>query len=482
MTAAAAVRINIPLIIGGEEIKTTNQYPVNSHIDPNAVIHNFSTFNIKDSSLLDMLYTSAKTGFEEWSTTPYDKKIKIFQKAIALLNERKSQLFDSHSDIGGPAWFAGFNVDGAIGQIEEYISHLSNPIGVVPQSLDTELALTIKQPIGPVLAIAPWNAPVILASRSIVAPLAAGCSVIHKTSEKSPLASYLFVKCFHDAGLPKDALQLVHVSPQDNPQFLEQVLSSGVIKKLNFTGSTAVGKKIAAAAASHLVPCLLELGGKNYSLVRKDADLSKAVPNIIWSSWSHKGQICMSTEKVYVHEDIYDTFKGEVLKLSSEISKDSDYAIPQRDLVFTKKIIDLVDDAVDKGAQVLFGDYNKDEYLKNNSISPLIIEGVTEEMLLDTTESFGPIFTIHKYSDEDKLIKQLNDSPYGLKASIWSQDIMKALSIAKRIEIGGIHINHSTVHDEATIPHGGVKSSGHGRFNSSWGIDEFSILKSITIN
>ncbi|KAK6197607.1 mitochondrial aldehyde dehydrogenase [Scheffersomyces amazonensis] len=472
----------IPLIIGGKENTTRAQVAVNSHTFPEESIHTFTSFDINDTKLYRELFDSANKGFEEWSATPYNEKIKVFQKAVVLLKERKDEFFKSHHEIGGPSWFAGFNVDGTVDQLEEYISQMSNPTGVLPQSLESKLAITIKQPIGPVLAIAPWNAPILLAARSIAAPLAAGCSVIHKSSEKSPLASYLFVKCLHDAGLPKDALQLVHVAPQDNPQFLNEVLSSGTIKKLNFTGSTAVGTKIATVAANYLIPYLLELGGKNFSIVRKDADLDKAVGNIVWSSWSHKGQICMSTDKVYIHEDIYDEFKERLQKVAPEVAKDPDYSICQRDPVFTKKIIELVEDAVSKGANILYGNIDKEKVLKTNSVPPLILEDVNEDSILNNTESFGPLFSIHKYNDEAQLIKDLNVNSYGLKATIWSQNILEAIDIAKNIETGAVHINSSSVHDEVTIPHGGVKGSGQGRFNSSWGLDEFNIIKTITLN
>lgn len=288
------------------------------------------------------------------------------------------------------------------------------------------------------------------------------------------------MKTFIDAGIPSKALQLVFIKPDDNPEFINSILDTGLIKKVNFTGSTIVGKKIAEAASKHLVPYLMELGGKNVSIVEKDADLVRAVETIIWSSWSHKGQICMSTDKVFVDESIYDKFVAQLKVSANEIVKDPDYAISQRDITFKRNLVKLVKNALDLGANLIFGKLN--DHLDSGSFSPLILENVTSNMLLDSTESFGPLFAVYKYSDTIKLVKELNRADYGLKASIWSQNVLQALETAKKIHVGGVHINSSTIHDEATLPHGGVKSSGAGRFNSIWGIDDFSITKTITLS
>ncbi|KAK6454133.1 mitochondrial aldehyde dehydrogenase [Scheffersomyces xylosifermentans] len=471
----------VPNIINGKEVITNGLFPVLSHENPHKKLHNFSYIECDKDTLVEIT-SNAEEGLEEWASKPYPERVSILRQAAAVLEQHRDSFVKSHVEIGGPSWFAQFNVQGVIEQLEEYISQISRPQGVIPQSLTADLALTYKQPIGPVLSIAPWNAPAILGGRSIIAPLAAGCSVILKSSEKSPMLAYLLVDSFLKAGLPPRALQLVHVKPEDNPDFVDKILSTGAIKKLNFTGSTIVGKKIAGTCSKYLVPYLLELGGKNYSIVEKDADLVASSKSVIWSSWSHKGQICMSTDKVFVHESIYDEYKAELLHYAQEIAKDADYAIPQRDPIYTSKIVELVEDALAKGATLLFGDFDRNEAINTNSVKPLILEGVTSEMIINKTESFGPLFTLNRYSDTSNLIRELNSQEFGLKASIWSKNVISALDIAKRIQVGGIHINSSTVHDEPTIPHGGVKSSGVGRFNSSWGIDEFSVTKTITIN
>lgn len=472
----------IPSIIAGQEVSDADfVHPVYSHEDTNKVIHTFSYIQVS-SNIINQLAENSKNGFKEWSNTPVSTKKEIFYKCLEILREKKNEFIEAHKEIGGPDWFANVNIDNAIGHLEEYIGNLSNSEGELFHSEHNKLALTVRLPVGPVLSIVPWNAPVILGARSIFAPLAAGCSVIAKSSEKAPRAVYLLVKCLIEAGVPANVVQLVHLKPEDNPKFLDALLATGAIKKINFTGSTLTGKQIACTAAKYSVPCLLELGGKNVSIVCQDADIKKAVGNIIWSAWAHKGQICMSTDKVFVHDTIYNDFKLELIKIASDIVQDPDYSIAHRDPLGASKVVELLNDALQKGASLIFGNLDDSEVKKNNVVSPMVLEGVTPEMKINSTESFGPIFAIEKFTDVNAVVDRVNEDDYGLKASIWSSNLMNAIDLAKRIECGGVHINNSSISDESHLPHGGVKSSGNGRFNSKWGVNEFLFIKTITAN
>lgn len=472
----------IPMIINGEEITSQNVYLVTSPTEPYRILHNVS-YLTDFQNTVPKICKIAQQGLEEWAAKSFVEKSAVLTKSIELIQQQRKQLVNGHLEIGGPNWFSELNVDVLLGQLKEYICQLSQPEGVVPRTVATDFAMVLKQPIGPVLSISPWNAPVILCGRSILAPLAAGCSVITKSHEKSPYINYLLVKILLEAGVPSGALQLVNIRLEDNAEFLDVLLATNVIGKVNFTGSTFVGREIAKTCGSHLVPYLLELGGKITSIVEKDANLAKAAGGIIFSAWAHKGQICMSTDKVYVHEDIYDEFKNELLTTAKKMVNNPDYSIPQRDTAVAEKIKHLVNDALAKGAFCIFGEA---EQFKNgtgdSSVSPMIFENIDPSMDIHETESFGPLFALYKYSDKDLLIKHLNSQINGLKASVWSSNIISALNIAKKLQVGGVHINGSTLHDELTIPHGGVKLSGSGRFNSSWGIDEFSVVKTITLN
>ncbi|RCK56570.1 Vanillin dehydrogenase [Candida viswanathii] len=472
----------VPYIISGEEVADhTHTFPVYSHEDPQVVLHEFSYLPATHSNIASVA-TNAKNGFKQWSAVPVSKKIEIFTRYKTILQEHRQEFIEVHKEIGGPDWFANLNIDGIIGQVQEYTGHLGNAEGEMFHSEGNEFALTVRQAVGPVLAISPWNAPVLLGGRSILAPLAAGCSVIAKSPERAPRALYLLVKYLFEAGVPKDVVQLVHLKPEDNPGFIDQILATEAIKKINFTGSTAVGRSISVAAAKHVVPCLLELGGKNVSIVTKDADIAKAAGKDNWAAWAHRGQICMSTDHVYVDASVYDEYKEELVKAATEAIKDPDHLIFERDPIGRSKVIALVDDALAKGASLVFGDYSKDAKDDSKPLTPLILENVTPEMKFFDTESFGPIFAIEKFTSLDTLVDKINDTEYGLKTAIWSKNIISAINLAKRIECGGVHINNFTIHDEPHLPHGGVKTSGVGRFNGRWGIESFLYVKTITVD
>lgn len=471
-------------MLNGVEVTTKSLQPVFSHSSIEHPLHQYSCLENLDTEIPQICQDSYK-GFLKWSAKPYNERSDILRKAATLMKNRELELIAACEEIGSTLWFGSFNVATAVSQLEEYANKVSDSNGVVPKSALTDLAISIRNPIGPVYSIAPWNVPVILGSRSIAAPLAAGCSVVLKSSEKSPLVSHLLVKCFLEAGVPSSALQLIHLAPDDNVKATDLILSNPYIRKVNFTGSTAVGRQIATVAAKYLKPALLELGGKNVFIVLKDADIEKTAENALFSAWIHKGQICMCLDKAFIHEDVYEEFVSALKAKAEDMLESSDYSIPQRDLSATSKINSLVEEAIGKGAEIIVGSLLEkvgDQNGKLPNVSPLVLTNVSSDMDIDTIETFGPVFTVHKYANEESLVTELNKGSYGLKTSVWTRNVLHGLKLAKSIDSGSVHINSSTVHDEACTPHGGVKESGYGRFNSTWGIDEFSYLKTITLS
>ncbi|ODQ80343.1 hypothetical protein BABINDRAFT_171273 [Babjeviella inositovora NRRL Y-12698] len=470
---------HIPLIIGGQDVATKKTF---DEFSPEGkLLHQVHYLeNVADTL---QVCRAAEAGFHSWHKTKWTEKARIL-KAVALkIEERKAELVAAHLEIGIPPWFAGFNVDGSVDQVQNYVGQLANAQGSMQQSEAYALALVVREPLGVVLSISPWNAPGILAMRSILAPLVAGNAVIVKASEKSSKIAYLLVKCFIDGGVPAETISLIHSPPQETAALVENFIADPVVKKINFTGSTAVGAAIAATAGKHLKPVLMELGGKNCVVVTEDvADLDKCVANTTWSAWSHRGQICMSTERVLVHESVFDEFVAKAKLVGAAMLKeDKDLQLLQRDPVYAQKIKYLLKDAVSKGAVSLLGasgNHASEDY----SLRPTILTNVTEDMEIYTTETFGPVFFVEKYDTTENAISSVNASQYGLKCSIWSGNHLRALEMAREIQSGGVHINSSTISDEATLAHGGVKSSGYGRFNSTWGIDEFSYQKAITLS
>lgn len=464
----------IPSVLNGELIQSTRKVPVYS--PENAILHHFLPLD-NAVAAVPKIAADAHAGFLKWSNRPYNEKAEVLFRAAELISSDLESFVNAHCEIGAGRGFAEYLAAGAVANIREYALLVSRPDGLLPKTLSTDLALAVRTPIGPVLSIAPWNAPTILWARAIVAPLAAGCSVVMKASESAPIFPYLYTKHLLAAGVDKEALQLVQVDSADHAAVTEAFLKDSHIRKVNFTGSSAVGAQIAQVAGQHLKPALLELGGKNVSVVCKDADIDRAALDAVRSAWLHKGQVCMCLDKVYVEESIYDEFLAKMLLAAEKLASDPLFQMNQRNCGVADKVRALVTDALDKGATVLFGDATS----AGAQFDPIILGDVDENMEIDSEETFGPVLSISKFTDADALITKINMASYGLKVSVWSKNVVQAVRFAKRIEAGGVHINSSSVHDEATVAHGGVKLSGYGRFNSTWGIDEFSFQKTITI-
>lgn len=466
---------NIPSLLNGKHVFSSKKIPVYSH--NSEIIHHY--LPIEDIHGLDQICTDAFDGFRQWSARPFTERADILNAAADSIYKDRNRFIGAHVEIGSSPTFASICADNAVQHIREYARILSLPDGLVTKSTAKDLALTFKTPLGPVLSIAPWNAPTVLWARAIVAPLAAGCSVIMKSSEKAPKLPFLYTEHLLRAGVDVQALQLINVNPEDHARVTESLLANESVRKVNFTGSTEVGTQIAQLAAKYLKPVLLELGGKNVSIVCEDADIEKAAFTLVLSAWMHKGQVCMCLDDLYIHESIYEKFIGQLVTVAEDFSASPDMELGQRDKQGAEKVGRLVSDAINKGASILFGEHS---FPISTQYSPILLEGVRSDMDISTEEIFGPVLAVFKYSDVDEVISTVNKSKYGLKASVWSANAMNALAIAKQLDVGGIHINGSTVQDEPTIPHGGVKLSGWGRFNSVWGLDEFTYTKAITID
>ncbi|OUM53977.1 hypothetical protein BVG19_g3315 [[Candida] boidinii] len=472
----------IPMISNNEEFIDSNDshYTVLSP-DNTQTLHRASA--LSDVNRINSICHNAMTGFKEWNQIPIVEKVKIYESVVKELHKNSKELIEAHKEIGIADWFAKFNVFGSIDNLNHYKSLLmtmNNGIIPVQHNNQHDLTMVLNQPIGPVLSISPWNAPGILTTRSILAPLTAGCSVIVKSSELSPLISYYIVKSFINGGLPKNVLHLIHSTKSDSEKIVSSLISNKDIRKINFTGSTETGSKISSIAGSNLKPILLELGGKNCIVIEDDyQDLEKALRQSLWSSWCHKGQICMCTDIIYISDKIYDKSIEIVKNLGKEfMANDKDLMIYQRTLEHHGKISELVKDAELKGAKMIEFNNNK----RGKHFSPIVLENVKRDMDIYNTEIFGPVVSIARYKDINEIVGDINGLEYGLKCSIWTSNFAKGLQFAKNVESGSVHINNQTIVDEPHLPHGGVKNSGSGRFNSVWGIEEFSYKKLITVN
>lgn len=426
---------------------------------------------------------AAARAFPDWSNTGPSERRRLLLAAADNLEARGGDLAHAMADeLGATAAWAGFNVMLAAGMLREAASMTTMIKGeVIPSNRPGSLAMAIRQPAGVVLAMAPWNAPVILGVRSIAMPLACGNTVVMKSSELSPRTHALIVEAIQEAGLPKGVLNVLSNAPENANEIVEALISHSAVRRVNFTGSTRVGRIIAKLAAENLKPALLELGGKAPMIVLDDADLDAAVAAAAFGAYMNQGQICMSTERLVVMDSVADAFVEKLAaKVQSLTVGDPRAGNTSLGCVVDKgavsRIMGLVRDAEDKGAKIVAGGHAEGVLMEAT-----LIDHVTPSMRIYTEESFGPTASVVRVGSIDEAVRVANDTEYGLSASIFGRDTVRAMNVARRIESGICHINGPTVHDEAQMPFGGVKDSGYGRFGGMAAIEEFTTLRWITI-
>jgi acyl-CoA reductase-like NAD-dependent aldehyde dehydrogenase len=428
---------------------------------------------------------AAAAAFPEWSKMGPGARRKILLKAADIM-ESKGDAFGQLvlDETGSTRMWGGFNAHLAANMLREAGSMTTQIQGdIIPSDHPGLMAMGVRQPVGVVLGIAPWNAPVILGTRAIAMPLACGNTVVLKASELCPALHRLIGECLVEAGAPAGVVNVVTNAPEDAPEIVETLIAHPAVRRINFTGSTRVGRIIAKLGAEHLKPVLLELGGKAPFLVLDDADLDEAVNGAAFGAYMNQGQICMSTERLIVDNAVADAFVEKLAAKANTLTA-GDPAKAEHilggvvSIEAINRIEELVEDAVSKGAKLVAGTGNaKDGVLMDATL----LDHVTPAMKIYSEESFGPICVVIRAGSEDEAIRIANDSEYGLSSAVFSTNIPRAMEVAKQIESGICHINSPTVQDEAQMPFGGVKSSGYGRFGSQASIDEFTEMRWITI-
>ncbi|MCD9028719.1 aldehyde dehydrogenase [Luteimonas sp. BDR2-5] len=426
---------------------------------------------------------AAHAAFEAWAGTGPNARRALLLKAADALQARADDFVDAmRAEIGSTEGWARFNVMLAAGMLREAAALTTQVSGeTIPSDKPGCLAMSIRQPAGVVLGIAPWNAPVILGVRAIATPLACGNTVVFKASEVCPRTHALIADALVDAGFPPGVVNVVTNAPEDAAAVVAALVEHPAVTRVNFTGSTRVGRIIAELGAKTLTPVLLELGGKAPLLVLDDADLDEAVKAAAFGAFMNQGQICMSTERLVVDAAVADDFVARLAaKAATLVAGDPAEGKAPLGAVVSRSGVEhvnaLIADAVDKGARIVAGGP-----ASGLLMDATVLDGVTPEMRIYREESFGPVVAVIRARDEDDALRIANDSEYGLSASVFSRDIARALRIAGRIRSGICHVNGPTVHDEAQMPFGGTKASGYGRFGGRAGIAEFTELRWITI-
>jgi vanillin dehydrogenase len=426
---------------------------------------------------------AAAAAFPSWSTTPPAVRRKLLLKAADVLDAHQARIARIAAEETGETFGWGiFNCIFAAGLLREAAAQAYGLIGeVIPSDLPDTVAMATRQAVGVVVGIAPWNAPMILGMRAVALPIAYGNTVVLKASEESPGTHLAIAEVFQEAGVPKGVLNVLTNAPADAAEVVDELIAHPQTRRVNFTGSTKVGRIIAEKAGKYLKRVLLELGGKAPMIVLGDADLDAAVAAANFGAFMNAGQICMSTERIVAERPVAEAFakklasKAAALKVGDPLQPDT-----QIGSVINKgaiaRVQELVDDAVAKGAKILCG--GKAE---GACYAPTVLFGVTPKMRIYGEESFGPVVSVVVADTDQDALRIANDTEYGLSSAVFSRDVNKALRFAEQLQTGICHINGSTVHDEPQMPFGGVKDSGYGRFGGKAALEEFTELRWITI-
>ncbi|KAI9016700.1 aldehyde dehydrogenase [Hyaloraphidium curvatum] len=426
---------------------------------------------------------NAAAAFPAWSALgPNARRAAINKAADALAAKADAFVAAMASEIGATEGWARFNVMLATGMLREAAA-LTTQIGgeVIPSDKPGCLSMAVREPVGVLLGIAPWNAPVILGVRAIAVPIACGNTVVFKASETCPRTHGLIAEALTEGGIPTGVVSLVTNAPEDAGEVVGSLIDHPDVRRINFTGSTRVGRTVAVRAAQNLKPVLLELGGKAPFVVLEDADLDEAVKAGSFGAYMNQGQICMSTERIIVVDSVADEFARRfAAKAKSMAVGDPREGKTPLGAVVDRKAADraaaLVDEAVSHGARLLAGGPPSGVLMPAT-----VVADVTPAMRLFREESFAPLVAITRARDEAHAVELANDSEYGLSASVFTRDIARGWRVAKMIKSGICHVNGPTVHDEAQMPFGGTKASGYGRFGGKAGIDAFTELRWITV-
>jgi acyl-CoA reductase-like NAD-dependent aldehyde dehydrogenase len=426
---------------------------------------------------------AAAAAFPAWAASAPAGRRSLLGAAADLLESRAEEIAGlMTAETGATLGWGMFNVQLAAGMLREAAAQAYGAVGeVIPSDVPGMLALGVRQPAGVVAAIAPWNAPVILGVRAVAMPLAYGNTVVLKASEECPRVHAAIARVLVDAGFPAGVVNLIVNEPADGAEVVDELISAPAVRRVNFTGSTRVGRIIAETCGRNLKRALLELGGKAPLVVLPDADLDQAVAAATFGAFFHQGQICMSTERIVVDRSVADEFSGRLAERARGLvvgdpREASTQIGPLINAAAVERVAGLVDEARAAGASLLAGGS-----VDGLRYAPTVLGGVTPAMRIYGEESFGPVVSVVPVDGVDEAVRVANDTEYGLSGAVFGRDVPRAIDVARRIESGMCHVNGSTVHDEPQMPFGGVKASGFGRFGGRAALEEFTELRWITV-
>jgi succinate-semialdehyde dehydrogenase/glutarate-semialdehyde dehydrogenase len=368
--------------------------------------------------------------------------------------------------------------------VEWFAEEAKRVMGAIPASpWSDKRMMVLKQAIGVCVSITPWNFPLAMITRKVAPAIAAGCTIVIKPAEQTPLSALALVELAKEAGIPDGVINLVTADAKNSIEIGKALCDSPLVRHLSFTGSTPVGRILMEQCAPTIKKVALELGGHAPFIVFEDADLDAAVTGAMQSKYRNAGQTCVCTNRFYVHESLHDAFVEKLSQATKRlvIGPGLDKGVqlgPLIDQQAIDKVEQHVQDAVAKGARVMSG--GKRHALGGNFYEPTVLAGVKKGMLITEEETFGPVAAVIPFTSESEVIQMANDSEYGLASYFYSRDISRIWRVAEALEFGMVGVNTGTISNEVS-PFGGVKQSGLGREGSAWGMDEYLEMKYVCL-
>ncbi|WP_404433468.1 NAD-dependent succinate-semialdehyde dehydrogenase [Sutcliffiella horikoshii] len=429
---------------------------------------------------LEKVVQHAEEAFQTWRNYTAYERADILNKWFLLLEENKKLIAETLTKEQGKPFREALGEVGYANSFVDWYKEEGKRIygETIPSSSKDKRVLIQKQPVGVVAAITPWNFPAAMITRKVAPALAAGCTVIVKPAGQTPLTALLLAKYADEAGVPKGVLQVI---TGKSSVIGESLMKHKDVKKLTFTGSTEIGKKLMEQASHTVKKLSLELGGHAPFIIFEDADLEKAAKGLVQSKFRNAGQTCICANRIYVQESVAEEFTSlfvkEVskLKVGNGMERGVDLG-PLIDEDALEKVKEHLSDAKDKGAAVAFGGQVNDKTF----MEPTVITGVTDEMLCMNEETFGPLAPITTFKEEDEAIKRANNSPYGLAAYVFTEKMSRIYRVTEGLDYGIIGVNDGAP-SVAQAPFGGLKESGIGREGGHHGMEEYLEVKYVSL-
>ena len=420
-----------------------------------------------------------------WKARTGKDRSQLLRRWFELMNRDADRLARLMTEEQGKALMeAKGEVTYAASFIEWFAEEAKRVMGAIPASpWSDKRMLVLKQAIGVCVSITPWNFPLAMITRKVAPAIAAGCTIVIKPAEQTPLSALALAELAKEAGIPDGVINIVTADAKNSIEIGKVLCDSPLVRHLSFTGSTPVGRILMEQCAPTIKKVALELGGHAPFIVFEDADLDAAVSGAMQSKYRNAGQTCVCTNRFYVHESLHDAFVEKLAQASKRlvIGPGLDKGVqlgPLIDQQAIDKVEQHVQDAVAKGARVMTG--GKRHALGGTFYEPTVLAGVKKGMLITEEETFGPVAAVIPFTSESEVIEMANDSEYGLASYFYSKDISRIWRVAEALEFGMVGVNTGTISNEVA-PFGGVKQSGLGREGSVWGMDEYLEMKYVCL-